>query len=130
MKTPKNYKFSDLTLTRIDEITSWLPAESATHAIEEAVADFHKRLRARRELGDMQAELSELFAQFQQHPHYDTHTTGDGAEVIYNAKERARWSGKGIFSFAVIERQDGIYKTAYNIHRLKDLASGERWFVP
>jgi plasmid stabilization system protein ParE len=130
VKTPKSYKFSDLTLARIADIESWLPAESATHAVEEAVADFHKRLLRARELGDMQAELADLWARFeQQHPNYDVYATGD-TEVIYNAKERARWPGRGIFDFTVLERQNGIYKTAYNVHRLKEMASTERWFVP
>jgi plasmid stabilization system protein ParE len=131
VKTPKSYKFSDLTLARIADIEAWLPADSATHAIEEAIADLHRKLQMRREIGDLQAQLTELWPQFEQHPHYGVYTTKDGVEVMYNSKEHAHWHGqKGIFSLSVMERQDGIYKTAYTVYKLRELAGGERWFVP
>lgn len=130
MKTPKTYKFDDKTLAQIADIESWLPADSATSAIEQAIADFHRRLEMRREMGEFQAELAELWQQLERHPHYETHTTGDLVEVMYNAKQRAKWNNKGIFAFTVIERKDGIYKTAYATRRLDELASSERWFVP
>ena len=130
MKTPKTYKFNDSTLAQIADIESWLPADSATNAIEKAVADFHRRLEMRREMGEFQAGLAELWLQFAEHPHYDTHITSDGTEVMYNAKQRAKWNNKGILAVAVLERKDGLYKTAYATRRLGELASGERWFAP
>jgi len=131
MKTPKTYKFSDTTLARIAEIEEWLPADSATHAIEEAIADFHNRLKLRQQLGEFQAELADLWQRFQKHPNYDIYNDRDGgAEYMYNAKQRAKWNNKGIFAFTVLERKDSLYKTAYSIRRLDELAIGERWFVP
>lgn len=130
MKTAKNYKFDTTTLAQIADIEAWLPADSATSAIEKAVADFHRRLEMRREMGEFQAELADLWQRFEKHPHYETHITGDLTEVIYNAKQRAKWNNKGIFAFAVLERKDGLYKTAYSLYKLNELASSERWFVP
>jgi hypothetical protein len=130
MKTAKNYKFDNTTLKQIADIEAWLPADSATSVIEQAVADFHNRLKLRRELGDFQAELAELWLQFKEHPNYDTYTTSDGTEVMYNAKQHAKWSNKGVFAFTVLERKDGLYKTAYTTYKLNELANSERWFVP
>lgn len=55
VKTPKSYKFSEITLQRINDIVAWLPAESATHAIEEAIARMHYRLERRREMDKREA---------------------------------------------------------------------------
>jgi hypothetical protein len=131
MKTPKTYKFSDTTLVRIAEIEQWLPTDSATNAIEEAVMDFHNRLKLRQQLGEFQAELADLWQRFEKHPHYGVYKDRDGVEIMYNTKESAKWQGrKGVLALDVLQRHEGLYKTAYNLPRLNELASSERWFTP
>lgn len=131
MKTAKNYKFNNTTLAQIADIESWLPADSATSAIEKAIADFHRRLEMRREMGEFQATLADLWQQFEKHPHYGIYKDLEGIEFMYNTKENAKWQGrKGILALDVLQRYDGLYKTAYSLRKLNELASSERWFVP
>lgn len=131
MKTAKNYKFDDTTLAQIADIENWLPADSATSAIEEAIADFHRRLEMRREMGEFQAELADLWQRFEKHPHYDIYKHSDGSESMYNGKACAASQGrKGVYHTEVIARKDDLYKTAYSLYKLNELASSERWFVP
>ncbi len=47
MKRQRNFKFSQITNDRIDAIVEMLPAESDTHAIEEAIAHFEQWLKDR-----------------------------------------------------------------------------------
>jgi plasmid stabilization system protein ParE len=131
MKTPKTYKFSDITLSRIEDIQTWLPAQSATHAIEEALAEFHNRLKLRQQLGDFQAELAELWQRFEQHPHYGVYTKSDGSERMYNIRQDRKWNAtQGVFALTVLKRFEGRYNTAYSTYQLTELADSEKWFVP
>ncbi|MBN1218830.1 MAG: hypothetical protein JXM69_07880 [Anaerolineae bacterium] len=58
MKTAKTYKFSQITLNQISDLAKWLPAESATHAIEIAISNLHSQIRTEVELDN--DELSDL----------------------------------------------------------------------
>jgi len=59
-KTMQSHRFSELTIRRIGDLVSWLPAESGTRAIEEAVAIVHTQTERNRKMS-MREILENIF---------------------------------------------------------------------
>jgi len=130
MKIAKTYKLSQLSIDRIEELKRMLPAENATHVIEEALASLQRDQKMRLYIGEIQAELARLWAKFELHPHYSIYKDKDDSHM-YNHAYRSRKASRGIFASVVISKSgSSYYETSYTMSQLNDLVQSEKFFVP
>jgi len=130
MKIAKTYKLSQLSIDRIEELKAMLPAENSTHVVEEAIASAHREEKLANYIGRLQAELAQLWAKFELHPHYSIYKDKDDLHM-YNHAYRSRKASRGIFASVVISKSgSSYYETSYTMSQLNDLVQSEKFFVP